>query len=81
MILFLESVLTVNSDYTCRLMLCRAYGIIGAIDRVQKLLQSLDIKFVQRDTLGEFYTFVYKFKIRAIKKFSNCFRLADIIPL
>uniref|UniRef100_A0A158R648 N-terminal acetyltransferase B complex subunit MDM20 homolog n=1 Tax=Syphacia muris TaxID=451379 RepID=A0A158R648_9BILA len=54
MILFLESVLTVNSDYTCRLMLCRAYGIIGAIDRVQKLLQSLDIKFVQRDTLGYF---------------------------
>ncbi|VDD91479.1 unnamed protein product [Enterobius vermicularis] len=54
MILFLESVQSVSPDYTCRLMLCRAYGLIGAVNQVQRLLQLLDIKYVQRDTLGYF---------------------------
>uniref|UniRef100_F1KUD0 N-terminal acetyltransferase B complex subunit MDM20 homolog n=1 Tax=Ascaris suum TaxID=6253 RepID=F1KUD0_ASCSU len=40
------------SDPLCRLVLCRAYAIIGATAQLQKLMQSLDIKNVQRDTLG-----------------------------
>ncbi|VDM40396.1 unnamed protein product [Toxocara canis] len=40
------------SDPLCRLVLCRAYALIGATAQIQILMQSLDIKYVQRDTLG-----------------------------
>lgn len=53
MILLLEWVYSRHrSDQLCRLVLCRAYALIGCTAQVQRLMQSLDIKYVQRETLG-----------------------------
>ncbi|VDL78292.1 unnamed protein product [Nippostrongylus brasiliensis] len=40
------------TDPFCKLILCRAYAYIGCMYRMVALARSLDIKSVQRDTLG-----------------------------
>ncbi|KAJ1345805.1 hypothetical protein KIN20_000423 [Parelaphostrongylus tenuis] len=40
------------TDPFCKLVLCRAYAHIGCVHRLVALTRSLDIKSVQRDTLG-----------------------------
>lgn len=40
------------TDPLYMLLLCRFYALIGATAQVQRQMQSLDIKYVQRETLG-----------------------------
>ncbi|MFH4979510.1 hypothetical protein AB6A40_006219 [Gnathostoma spinigerum] len=57
LILFLEWIRQRHpSDPLCRLVLAKCYAILGITAEVQKVMQSLDIKYVQRDTLG-YYMF------------------------
>lgn len=53
MVLVGEWLRAVNSkNIHMRLLLAKFYGLLGASTMVQELVQSLDIKYVQRDTLG-----------------------------
>lgn len=54
MILILEHIgqLYEHCDMTISILLCRLYAIFGDVCQVQKLCRQLDIKYIQRESLG-----------------------------
>lgn len=53
MILLLEWVVKNHpSDPISAIILCKAYSSIGVTTQVQRFMRALDIKYIQRDTLG-----------------------------
>ncbi|MCP9258151.1 N-alpha-acetyltransferase 25, NatB auxiliary [Dirofilaria immitis] len=53
LILLLEWVVKNHpSDPVSAIILCKAYSSIGVTTQVQKFMRTLDIKYIQRDTLG-----------------------------
>lgn len=39
-------------DMTVYILLCRLYSIFGDVCQIQNICQKLDIKYIQRDSLG-----------------------------
>ncbi|VDN59719.1 unnamed protein product [Dracunculus medinensis] len=58
-------------DSSLRIILCRVYAKLGAIEPVRNQIFSLDIKYVQRDTLG--YLLFGLFELYGFFKTGNCF--------
>uniref|UniRef100_A0A8R1Y381 N-terminal acetyltransferase B complex subunit MDM20 homolog n=1 Tax=Onchocerca volvulus TaxID=6282 RepID=A0A8R1Y381_ONCVO len=55
LILLLEWVVKNHpSDPVSAIILCKAYSSIGVTTQVQRFMRALDIKYIQRDTLGYF---------------------------
>ncbi|OZC07903.1 hypothetical protein X798_05117 [Onchocerca flexuosa] len=56
MILLLEWVVKNHpSDPVSAIILCKAYSSIGVTTQVQRFMRALDIKYIQRDTLGQLF--------------------------
>ncbi|VDN00155.1 unnamed protein product [Thelazia callipaeda] len=78
LILLLEWVIKNHqSDQISAVILCKAYSSIGITTRVQRLIRGLDIKYIQKDTLGELLSFIFIIFVLStkvlIKDYGECF--------